>query len=118
MSQLRDKLIQLSKEETLKTLLGSAYDTTPQSQKDQFLSVLGGQIERDVDKLIREEIEAFIENTPGKKRSKKLSIFVIIAEVILTILLGFMINANQWYYVAGVGLIQILVLVLPLFIDD
>lgn len=118
MSQLRDTLIEVQKEVFLKKLLGNAYETTPADQKAHFLSVLGDQIEKDVDKMIREEINTYLDNSPQKKTNKKLSIFVIAVEVILTTLLGFMINANEWYYVAGIGLLMILVLSLPLLLED
>jgi fatty-acid desaturase len=118
MSQLRDTLIKAQKEQTLKELLQEKYEETPLEQKEHFLSFLGDTIERDVDKMIREEIDAFNENTPIKRKNKKLTIFQIIANVILTILIGFTVNEEQWFYVAGLGLLMALVLILPLIYED
>lgn len=118
MSQLRDKLIKVQEEQTLKELLKEKYDETPPEQREHFLSVLGDTIKRDVDKMIREEIDNYNENTPAKKKNKKLIIVLIIIEVILTILLGFTINEKEWGYVAGLGILMAIVFILPLIMED
>jgi hypothetical protein len=118
MSRLRNTLIEVQKEETLKKVLLERYEQATLEEKAHLLSYLGDTIERDVDKMIREEIDVFNENTPQKKRNKKLSYFVIAAEVILTTLLAFMVNANEWYYVTGIAILIVGVLTLPLFLED
>ncbi|WP_062239955.1 hypothetical protein [Fictibacillus sp. FJAT-27399] len=118
MSQLRDTLIKAQKEQTLKELLQEKYDETPVEQKEHFLSFLDDTIERDVDKMIREEIHTYNENTPAKKKNKKLTIFLIIANVILTILIGFTVNEKEWGYVSALGVLMALVLILPLILED
>lgn len=92
MSRLRESLIKVQKEETLKELLKDKYHITPEDEKQRLLALLGDTIERDVDKMIREEIDAYNENTPIRKKNKKLSLFIGIINVILTILISYAVN--------------------------
>jgi fatty-acid desaturase len=118
MSRLRERLIAVHEEETLKKVLVDKYDTATPKEKEHLLSFLGDTIQRDVDKLIREEIDDYNENTPTKKKNKKMQILLIIIEVILTILIGFAVNDKSWGFVTGIGLAMIIVLILPLILED
>jgi ABC-type transporter MlaC component len=49
MSSLRETLLEIQKEKTLKKLLGNNYAQATDADKAHYLSVLGNSIENDVD---------------------------------------------------------------------
>jgi|SRR5579875_1870516 len=113
MSQLRNTLLELQKEKTLKLLLGNDYDTASEDQKQHYLSVVGDQIERDVDLMLHEYVINFQSNTPVSRKGKKLKWVYIVGNVSLGILLAYAVNKEQWVFAIGIGVLTVINQYLP-----
>lgn len=113
MSQLRESLLELQKEKTLRLLLGNDYDTATDQQKQHYLSVVGDQIERDVDLLLHEYVLTYQSTTPVSRKGKKLRWVYIIGNVALASLGGYAINEEQWVFVIGIGILAAINQYLP-----
>jgi fatty-acid desaturase len=118
MSNLREILIKVQEEETLKELLLDKYSEATEEQKLHYLSFLGDTINRGVDKLIREEVDNFNENTPLKKKNKNLTYLFVVSNVVLTILITYAVNLEAWTFVWGIGVLMVANLLLPLIFTD
>ncbi|MDX8288823.1 hypothetical protein SLL00_03420 [Metabacillus indicus] len=113
MSQLRETLLEMQKEKTLKLLLGASYDTATQAQKDHFLSIVGNQINVDVDRMLHDYVLSYNSNTPLAKKNNKLRWVYISCNVILASASGYAINIENWPFVIFLGLLTILNQFLP-----
>lgn len=114
MSQLRDMLIELQQEKTLRILLGDQYDTATNEQKQHFLSIVGQQIEIDVDSMLHNYIIGYQANTPIAKKNHLLTIVYMVSNIILGIGVGYAVNKEDWVFVTIVGILMIANQVLPL----
>ncbi|PED63149.1 hypothetical protein [Bacillus toyonensis] len=113
MSQLRDTLLELQKEKTLRLLLGNRYDQATDAEKQHYLSVVGTQIENDVDVLLHQHVINYQSNTPVSRKGKKLKWVYIIVNVVLTILGAYAVNEKAWVYVVGIGIMTAINQCLP-----
>ncbi|PED86680.1 hypothetical protein CON43_22630 [Bacillus cereus] len=114
MSQLRDTLLELQKEKTLRLLLGdNGYAQATDADKQHYLSVLGNQIENDVDALLHQHVINYQSNTPVSRKSKKLRWVYITLNVVLTMLGAYAINEKAWIFAIGIGIVTIINQALP-----
>ncbi|WP_080875274.1 hypothetical protein [Oceanobacillus timonensis] len=116
-ARLRELLIEIQKEETLKELLGSEYYVKTKEEKEHYLSFVISQIEQDVDKMLNEHVEQHLRSLPENKSHRNLMIFYTIANVVLTGAAGFAVNEKTWVFVVILYILLCGVQVLPYIIN-
>lgn len=117
MSTLRDTLIKAQEDVTLRELLQGNFDTTSDNEKRRMLAVVRTVIENDVDKMIREEVHNHNENAPVRKNNRKLFIFIGIINIVLTTLLSYAVNIENWAIVVGIGIALIITFLIPAILE-
>lgn len=118
MSQLRETLLEVQKEKTLRLLLGIRYDQATDQEKAHYLSVLGNQIEVDVDRLLNEYILSYQQNTPVRRKSKKLRWVYITGNTILGLAGAYAVNEKAWVFVGFIAVMMIINQYLPFVYNE
>jgi hypothetical protein len=118
MSQLRETLLELQKEKTLRLLLRENYEQATEEEKEHYLNIVGDQIESDVDNLLFNYVHNYHKNTPVQRKGKKLRWVYIAGNVILGIVGAFAINEKAWFYVITTGILMLGNQYLPFVYED
>lgn len=113
MAQLRDTLIELQKEKTLRLLLGTNYDTASDQEKEHFYAIVKNQIEVDVDVMIQQYILSYQASSPVVQKNKKIRWVYIVGNVILGTGGAYAVNKEEWIFVGLMGLLMIVNQYLP-----
>ncbi|WP_433959325.1 hypothetical protein [Cytobacillus horneckiae] len=117
MSQLRETLLNLQKEKTLRLLLGADYDTATQAQREHFLQIVGAQIEVDVDSMLHEYVLRHRANSPVSQKNNKLKWVHIVGNIVLSLAGAYAINEQEWIFVGFVAILMIIIQYLPFVYD-
>lgn len=118
MSNLRETLLEIQKEKTLKRLLGNNFSQATDAEKAHYLSVLGNSIENDVDQLLHQYVLNFQNNTPTRKKGKKLRWVYIIGNVVLGLGSAYAVNETEWVYVSILGFLMVVNQLLPFIYEE
>lgn len=113
MSQLRDTLLEIQKEKTLRLLLQADYDTATDAQKAHFLSIVGSQIEADVDNMLHQYVLNYQANTPTARKNNKLRWVYTVGNVVLALGSAYAVNKEEWIFVAVMGILMVVNQYLP-----
>lgn len=116
-NKLRDKLIALQREETLRQYLGNNYENASESEKDHFLSFVDEQIHNDVDKMLNEFVEQRLNTSPEKKKNNIITYIYTVLTLILTGLSSYLVNDENWSVVIIIYIILILVQTIPYVVN-
>ena len=114
---LRDYLIKLQQEETLKEYLGSDYEAASKEEKEKFLSLVQAQIELDVDRMINEYMDYLEKTAPEKKKNNKIMYVYTLLTLLSTGFLGYAFNNENWVVVAFIYVLLFAVQSLPYIVD-
>lgn len=118
MSQLRNTLIDIQKEKTLRLLLGSEYEMATVEHKKNLLSMVDDQIQIDVDKLLRDHIHAHQASSPEVKKDNKLKWIYVSANIVLTSANAYAINQEEWIFWSVSSILIVLNQALPFVYDN
>lgn len=118
MSRLRETLLEIQKEKTLRLLLKEKYEQSTMEERKHYLSILGDQIERDVDSLLTEFVQNYRRNEPNTINNKKLRYVYIIANVALTLAGAYAVNEKDWVFVVITGIIMVCNQYLPFIYNN
>lgn len=118
MNKLKDTLLEIQREKTLRLLLKEKYEQSTMEEREHYLSILGDQIERDVDDLINDFIRNYRRNEPNAVKNKKLRNVYIIANIVLTLAGAYAVNEKAWVYVVIIGLLMVCNQYLPFIYND
>lgn len=101
MSQLRNLLIQLHEEDTLKKLLGNEYEIATSEHKDYLLDIsrVRNQISIDVDVMLHEYVLSYQQNTPEAAKDNKLKWIYIFLNIVLSTGSAYAVNEEAWVFV-------------------
>lgn len=118
MSQsLRNYLIKLQQDETLKEYLGSNYEIATKEEKEKFLSFVDNQIEYDVDCMLNEYVDYRINTSPEKKQNNKIKVVYTTLTVLLSGFSGYAINEEAWGFVVFIYILLVVTQSLPYIIN-
>lgn len=97
MSRLRETLLEIQIEKTLRALLGDeAYEAATEEERLRYLSFVDDRINRDVDKMIFEEIERIKDNEPAVKANRKFKRFSLLIIGLGTLGMTLCAAFNHW----------------------
>jgi len=118
MSRLKETLKEALREKTLRQVLGAAYETTSDQVKQNMLGVVENELDREIDKMVLEEVDRFNSNTPARKMNKWVLYIYAALNIILTILISYAVNKEAWPFVWGIGAAHVIVSFLPLIYSE
>lgn len=110
---LRNLLIELQQEETLKAYLKNGYNTATAQEKEEFLGYVNETIENDVDRMLMDYVENQKRISPQRKTHNKLMIAYTVLSLALTGLSGYTVNQEYWGITIVIYLILICIQSLP-----
>lgn len=113
MSNLRDTLLEIQREKTLKLLLADEYENASEEKKKHYLRVVDKQIEHDVDKMLQDFIISYKKDSPEAKKNRSLRWFYIILNVILTPGIAYAVNKEEWLFLAILSILMVVNQSLP-----
>lgn len=91
----------------LQSYLGKKYGSTSPADKKKFLDAVKETTEAQVDKILNTFVEDALKGSPARKRKRNWAILNLVVTVILTPLIGYAVNIENWFIVGASSLLLV-----------
>lgn len=105
---------------TLREYLGDRFNVASSEEKTGLLSTLRrrGEIDREVENVLNTFANEIQRDSAGAKKKKIRTLIIAGLNLIITIGMAYAVNEKAWVFVSILGVINLVVIALPIIFDE